>query len=96
MLAHREELLAPDGPVNAFCGSEVRVVLRATRMYARLLIESYHPNVLRNALDRDKLLDHLWMTLRTRPHLERVIPHELADLRRGDIPYFSATPYRPS
>ncbi len=37
---HREELLAPQGPLARFAEDETRVVLRATRRYAVLLGES--------------------------------------------------------
>src|SRR5581483_6067655 len=57
---HRRALLAADGPLSWFEGDEVRVVVRATRTYAELLRESFHPDVLRNGLDRDRLFDRLW------------------------------------
>src|SRR5207302_11462740 len=41
LLAHREELLAPDGPLAAFAGDEVRVIFRGTAVYDSLLKESF-------------------------------------------------------
>jgi type 2 lantibiotic biosynthesis protein LanM len=92
MLAHRDELMASDGPVRSFADAPIRVVLRATRQYALILSESYHPDVLRDALDRDLLLDRLWIAIPSRPELERVVAHEHADLVVGDVPLFTSRP----
>ncbi|MGB9181376.1 MAG: type 2 lanthipeptide synthetase LanM [Pyrinomonadaceae bacterium] len=92
ILKHREELLAEGGPLDAFAEDEVRTVLRPTRMYAMLLYESYHPNLLRDALDRDRLLDKLWVNIEQSQHMARVIPSELRDLNVGDIPLFNTQP----
>jgi type 2 lantibiotic biosynthesis protein LanM len=92
IVENREELLAPEGPIAAFGDDEIRAVLRATRTYALILNESFHPDVLRDALDRDRLFDKLWLEVRTRPCLSSVIAAELADLQLGDIPAFSSRP----
>lgn len=92
LLAHRATLLAPDGPVHAFAGTAIRVVLRPTRQYALILMESYHPDVLRDALDRDLLIDRLWLAIPSRPELERTIAYEHADLVVGDVPLFGGRP----
>ena len=47
LLEHRAELLADAGPLARFADDEVRVILRATKTYARLLEESFHPDMLR-------------------------------------------------
>jgi type 2 lantibiotic biosynthesis protein LanM len=88
----RAELLAADGPLTAFADDEVRLIARATKIYAQVLQESYHPNVLRSALDRDRLLDRLWVGIDYRPELARLIPAEQADLQKGDIPFFASRP----
>lgn len=92
LLAHREALLAPRGPVRAFANDPIRVVLRPTRQYALILSESNHPDVMRDALDQDRLFDRLWVAIPTRPELERVIASEHADLVSGDIPMFASKP----
>jgi type 2 lantibiotic biosynthesis protein LanM len=92
ILKYREDLLASDGPLNKFAYDEVRAVLRPTQIYSLLLNESYHPDVLRNALDRDRLLDRLWVGIEQRPYLSKVIPYEHIDLHRGDIPIFTTRP----
>jgi type 2 lantibiotic biosynthesis protein LanM len=92
LLAHREALLAPHGPVRAFANDAIRVVLRPTRQYALILSESNHPDVMRDALDRDRLFDRLWVAVPARPELERVIAWEHADLVHDDIPMFTSRP----
>ena len=89
---HREDLLQDDSPLSRFADDEVRAVLRPTRTYGLILTESYHPDVLRTALDRDRLVDRLWVESEFRPHLESVIPAEHADLSEGDIPFFTTRP----
>jgi len=92
LLRHREELVAEEGPIRAFAQDEVRVILRMTQTYGSLLRESFHPDVLRDALDRDRLLDRLWLQVKAGPHLEAVIPAERRDLLQGDIPMFVTRP----
>ena len=92
LMQHRDDLLAADGPLAPFATDSVRVILRATRTYAVLLAESFHPDVLRNALDRDRLLDRLWSGVEQFPQLARVIPAERGDLLQGDIPIFTTRP----
>lgn len=88
----RARLLAPDGLLAGFAGTEVRVLLRATRTYSRLLQESCHPDVLRDALDRDRLFDNLWSSVSHIPSFPRVIAAERRALWNLDIPSFSTWP----
>ncbi|HYO92706.1 MAG TPA: type 2 lanthipeptide synthetase LanM, partial [Pyrinomonadaceae bacterium] len=92
VLKHREELLAEDGPLAAFLDDEVRIIVRPTSTYGLLLHDSFHPHVLRNALDRDRFLDRLWRGIESQPYLSRVIQAELHDLQQGDIPIFTTRP----
>ncbi len=92
LATHRDSLLAEDGPIAAFAGDELRVILRPTQLYGRLHQESHHPDVLRDALERDRLFDRLWGWVDDLPALARVIAHEQDDLRRGDIPVFTTRP----
>src|SRR4051812_39444383 len=89
LLEHREELLADDGPLARFAQDEVRVILRATYIYALLLFESFHPDLLRDALERDRLFDRLWAAVEHRPVLARVVAAERDALLNGDIPLFT-------
>lgn len=92
LLAHRAALLAPEGPLARFANDEIRVVARATRTYALLLQESSHPDLLRNALDRDRLFTRLWKDVTTAPQLARLLPAERRDLHSGDVPIFLTQP----
>lgn len=87
---HRETLLSEWLP--RFAEDEVRVVMRSTNIYGLLLYESFHPDVLRDALDRDRLFDRLWAEAAQRPYLARILAAEQRDLWQGDIPVFSTTP----
>lgn len=86
LLAHRDELLRDGGPLDRFADDELRMLLRPTVTYAALYRESFHPDVLRDAQDRDRLFDRLGSA---GPHLAAVVPSERADLLRGDIPLFT-------
>lgn len=92
LLRRRDELLADDGPLAAFADDEVRIIIRPTKTYGLLLHESFHPDVLRNALDRDRFFDRLWNGVEAQPFLSRVIHAEIDDLQQGDIPYFTTRP----
>ncbi|MDX8030731.1 type 2 lanthipeptide synthetase LanM family protein [Lentzea sp. BCCO 10_0856] len=86
IVAHRDELVRL---VRACADDEVRFVARATRQYARLLDESTHPSVLADALDRDLAFGVLVVD---DPLLDRLVPFEVADLWRGDVPLFTCRP----
>jgi type 2 lantibiotic biosynthesis protein LanM len=92
LMEYRSELLDHGGPLALFAEDEVRVVFRSTQIYSRLLYDSFHPDVLRNALDRDRLFDHLWSGIVTEPWKAELIATEQSDLRRGDIPIFTTRP----
>src|SRR5206468_980273 len=89
---HRAELLAAGGPLERFAADEVRVLRRPTSRYREFLDEGFHPDVLRDALDRDRLFDRLWEGVEEWPRQARFIPAEVEDLWRGDVPYFSTRP----
>ncbi|GAB3960513.1 hypothetical protein GCM10027614_82630 [Micromonospora vulcania] len=92
LLAHRDELAAPGGPVAAFATDEIRFIVLPTVTYARILQESWHPAVLGDALDRECLFE----ILATRhPDLVAdgpVAASEIRQLARRDIPFFWTRP----
>lgn len=92
LLEHRDELLAAAGPLARFGQDEVRMLLRTTRTYAMLLRESFHPDVLRDGLARERLFDRLWVVGRSSPRILPAVPSERRDLSRGDIPLFTTRP----
>ncbi|MEV0126728.1 type 2 lanthipeptide synthetase LanM family protein [Streptomyces sp. NPDC050703] len=90
LLAHRDTLLAPGGPVDAFAADSVRVVLRSTQTYARILQEGHHPDLLRDGLDRDRFFSLLWGEQHSPVRDAAVSTAELDQLSAGDIPIFTA------
>jgi type 2 lantibiotic biosynthesis protein LanM len=90
LVEHGHELLADGGPVARMAGDEVRVIMRPTRTYGLLLQESFHPFLLRDALERDRHFDNLWQGIEHSPAHEKVAAAERLELLEGDIPLFSA------
>jgi hypothetical protein len=92
LLKFRSALLEEGGPIAVFAQDPVRAVVRPTILYDTLLQESFHPDVLRDALDRDRLFDRLWGWVKDCPPLARVIPSEREDLWNG-YPEETNAPY---
>lgn len=92
LLKHQDELLSESGPLACFAEDPVRIIIRPTLSYLRLLDESFHPDVLRNALDRDRFFDRLWVGIEDSPYMAQVILAEREDLQKGDIPMFTTRP----
>ncbi len=89
LLERREALLAPEGPLAAFHEAPVRVIFRDTASYGTLKLESHHPHAMGDALERQRFFDHLWRAVVERPFLAALVPFELEELARGDIPLFT-------
>ncbi|MCX5231965.1 type 2 lanthipeptide synthetase LanM family protein [Streptomyces sp. NBC_00233] len=86
------ELHGDSGLLTSFAEDEVRVVVRPTWVYSLLLDESTHPDLLKDANARQRVLE----TLRTEqfgPVLAPgVIDEEIGQLWAGDVPLFTARP----
>jgi type 2 lantibiotic biosynthesis protein LanM len=91
---NRGELLSPgnEGPLSRFAQDEIRVVPRATQGYGMLLSHMLHPDYLRDAMDRERLLDLLWAGVEENAHLLPLISAERRDLMETDIPIFTTRP----
>jgi type 2 lantibiotic biosynthesis protein LanM len=87
---HRESLLREQLP--RFADDRIRTVIRSTNVYGLLWYESFHPELLRDALDRDLFFDRLWVEAASRPYLARIIAAERRDLWRDDVPLFTTSP----
>ncbi|MFI6013278.1 type 2 lanthipeptide synthetase LanM family protein [Streptomyces sp. NPDC051243] len=85
LLSHRAELLAPHGPLERFAHDEVRVVLRDTHQYKRLLQETCRPGALAAGPGGERVLDEL-------AGPPEVVASERRQIERGDIPLFFTTP----
>ncbi|WP_159041892.1 type 2 lanthipeptide synthetase LanM family protein, partial [Streptomyces aureus] len=88
------ELRAASGLLKSFEEDEVRVVVRPTWVYSLLLDESTHPDLLKDAHARQRVLETL-RTERFGPALASgVVDEEIAQLWAGDVPLFTARPGR--
>ena len=67
---NRDCLLSPEG-MGRFDNDEIRVLVRDTQGYSTMLRESSHPDLLRDALDRDRFFDHLWARRQVTPNWSR-------------------------
>lgn len=90
LLKHRDELLRDILP--RFAHDEIRVLVRQTQIYTMMQADSFHPNVLRDALDRERFLDRLWVGVEQDPRLKRLIATERADLLDDVVPRFTTSP----
>lgn len=88
----RKTLLGSNGLINNFKNAETRYVARATNTYGLMLNESFHPDLLRNALYCDRFFDDLWYQVAEDPSLIKLVRFERMDLHNGDIPIFKTTP----
>ncbi|MBM7054818.1 type 2 lanthipeptide synthetase LanM family protein [Streptomyces durocortorensis] len=89
---HRDELLREDGPLRHFARDEIRVVPRPTWTYTTLLDESTHPDLMRDATERHRVLALLRTPLLGVPALPGVEDEEIVELWRGDVPVFATRP----
>lgn len=71
-----------------FQGCIGRLVYRPTNLYAQILSTSYHPDVLRNTLDRKVYLHRIGLITEMKEHEISVL--ELNQMLNGDVPYFLA------
>lgn len=86
---HRAEFV---GVLEACGEDEVRVAVRPSKGYARLLAESTRPQLLRDGLARDHALDVLWTSSAADSPQWRVCRDEIADLWALDVPLFTTRP----
>lgn len=93
VLARRDELVAPEGPLAAARGQRARFILRNTSLYGQLLERCLHPRFLRDGRDRSVELDVLaraLLSLESPPPVWALIAEERASLEQMDIPFFEA------
>ncbi len=90
LIEHRTELLVEALP--RFAQDEIRFIARPTDIYERFIYDSFRPELLRDALERERHFDRLWVGIQWQPHMARIIPAERADLLRGDVHFFRTRP----
>lgn len=92
LMDNKDELLAEKSVIRAFSEDEVRLLFRPTASYSQLLRASFHPDFLRNQIDRDLLFNKLWMAINNHKDYNKLIPSELNALYKRDIPMFYGYP----
>ncbi|MFJ8163703.1 type 2 lanthipeptide synthetase LanM family protein [Streptomyces sp. NPDC096136] len=92
--AAREELLHETALLKSFAEDEVRVVVRPTWVYATLLDESTHPDLLKDAGERQRVLETLRTGVFGPVPAPDLVDDEIAQLWEGDVPLFTARPGR--
>ncbi|MFJ4881831.1 type 2 lanthipeptide synthetase LanM family protein [Streptomyces sp. NPDC088731] len=90
----RSELLRSGGLLDRFAHDEVRVVARPTWIYASLLDESTHPDLMKDAAARQEVLALLGTDTLGSATLPGLLDEEIAQLWSGDVPLFTALPDR--
>ncbi len=90
LIEHRHELLTELLP--RFAQDEIRFIARPTDIYGRFIYDSFRPELLRDALERERHFDRLWVGIQWQPHMARLIPAERADLLKGVVPFFTTRP----
>ncbi|MFC9944487.1 type 2 lanthipeptide synthetase LanM family protein [Streptomyces pratensis] len=88
----RDELLGPEGLLRLFADDEVRFVPRPTWTYATLLHESTHPDLMRDAAERQQLFALLRTGALGTPAMPGLEDEEIAELWQGDVPVFTTRP----
>ncbi|BDU70960.1 type 2 lanthipeptide synthetase LanM [Mesoterricola silvestris] len=89
--SHARALVRPDGPLDRFRNRRVRVLLRNTRVYQKLLVGTRLPDVIRDGRSvrlRLELLCQAFHRQAARPPLWPVVAKEQEALLGGDIPLF--------
>ncbi|WP_176215095.1 type 2 lanthipeptide synthetase LanM family protein [Cytobacillus gottheilii] len=85
IMAYKSELLDADGVIKQFEEINVRIIAKGTSQYASLLSYIYHPDFLRDAIERDKVFENIWVY----PYqYKEVIRSEYRDMLNDDIPIF--------
>lgn len=91
-LAHRDGLLAPDGPLQRFVSSRPRLVLRPTESYVRLQRALLSPAYQRSGVERSlalEVLNRVFAKAPSRPRLWGLVAEERTALENLDIPHFT-------
>ena len=87
IIRYRDEFIV--GPLSAFSKDETRVILWPTQIYDNAMRISFHPDYLRDALDRERVYNRLWRSGKTR-NWDQIVQSERLDLLNRDIPFFTA------
>lgn len=87
ILEHKEEMLSYIK--EHFRNMHIRILMRATNIYGRLLETSMHPDFLSDDISRRVLLSRIGINI-TKEY-ENITPLECSSLVENDIPYFTCS-----
>ncbi len=85
LLKNKETYL--DLIINNFSDMNVRLLFRATHMYSRLLLTSFHPDFLKDAPSRKAVLARIGINSDT--DSRKMVSFEVRSLEKGNVPLFS-------
>ena len=88
VMSRKSEWLRDGGLLDGFLETRSRFIARPTALYGKVLIDSYHPDFMRDALDRTMCLGKVLGGYVGRADRTDMIRAEIADLTVGDIPFF--------
>ncbi|WP_416150018.1 type 2 lanthipeptide synthetase LanM family protein [Salipaludibacillus sp. HK11] len=74
--------------MNGFPDFPVRIVMRPTYIYSCFLESLLHPKYLELSSERERILSFFSDSYREFHAFRELVPHEIEDLYKGDIPYF--------
>lgn len=90
LIKNKTSLLSKNSPLQTFRSLPIRCVMRSTSDYAKLLMESFHPELM---VSWEKYKDYLsWLekvVVYNKKH-GSILQSEYISILRGDIPYFFA------
>ncbi len=92
LAANRDELLAEGGIIARLAGVPMRMIPRATASYGKLILQSFHPDFLRDSLDRERSVARLCTGWDTTPWRDTLIRAEMDSALAGDVPFFQFRP----
>ena len=91
----REVLMGPSGNLTKLASCPVRIVLRHTGLYGRMLRQLAGPDLMADGQNRDQQVDYLLgVAIKKRPNLAVILPWEKAAFKKLDIPMFLCFPNR--
>lgn len=85
----KDNLFTDDCAFGRFKGALGRVIVRDTKYYGSLEMDAFHPDLLRDEIDRSWHWDNLWNETLERSYLSDFIGSEMKQIDEHDIPHFS-------
>ncbi|CAK0779483.1 putative Lantibiotic biosynthesis protein dehydration domain-containing protein [Gammaproteobacteria bacterium] len=94
VIAHRDALLSPDGPLQPFKDGMARFVFRGTAAYGRVHQHALTPQLLRNGVDRSlaiEALSRIYLCDEDRPAIWPLFAAERRAMEQLDVPRFNVS-----